>query len=183
MNPAGVVILLIVAALIIIISLVSVTVRRRRMRARESFGLSYKQGAAERHDRDNSERVLRFRKSASEKSRIRPLSPTDRASFRYRWNEVQSDFVEDPNGALVRAQNLVTSVMQARGYPVPELDQAADLSAEHPIVVDNYRAVREIGLRHSRGQATAEDLRQAVMHYRALFQELIEDSRPFSKGA
>lgn len=183
MNPAGVVILLIVAALIIIIGLVSVGVRRRRMRARDGFGLSYKRGAAERRDRESSERVLRFRKGAGEKSRIRPLSPTDRASFRYRWNEVQSDFVEDPNSALARAQSLVTNVMQARGYPVAELDQAADLSAEHPIVIDNYRAVREIALRHSRGQATAEDLRQAVMHYRALFQELIEDSRPFSKGA
>jgi hypothetical protein len=93
-----------------------------------------------------------------------------------RWNEVQARFVDDPRGAVTVADGLVTEVMQARGYPIGDFEQrAADLSVDYPIVVDNYRAAHQIALRHGAGQASTEDLRQAMVHYRALFQELLDE--------
>jgi hypothetical protein len=92
--------------------------------------------------------------------------------------------VDDPKGAVTLAESLVTDVMQARGYPIADFDQhAADISVDHPIVVQNYRAAHDIALRHGRGQASTEDLRNAMVHYRALFQELLDDNQPQRKGA
>lgn len=183
MDSTGVVVLSIIAALIIVLGLIPMIVRKLRTRKeRQVFGGNYPSTMAA-PKRPRSDGVLHFRHKPREKARIRPLSPTDRASFRYRWNEVQSNFVEDPKSALTRAQTLVTNVMQARGYPVAELDQAADISSEHPAVLENYRAVRAIAALQSRGVATPEDLRIAMAHFRLLFQELIEDHHPYSKGA
>ena len=89
--------------------------------------------------------------------------------------EVQARFVDDPRGAVTVADSLVTDVMQLRGYPIGQFEQrAADLSVDYPMIVDNYRAAHDIALRHSAGKASTEDLRQAMVHYRALFQELLE---------
>jgi len=89
---------------------------------------------------------------------------------------VQTRFVDDPKGAVTDADRLVEDVMKTRGYPISEFDQrAADLSVHHPRVVDNYRAARDIAQRHRRGEATTEDLRQAMVYYRGLFQDLLED--------
>jgi hypothetical protein len=89
---------------------------------------------------------------------------------------VQAMFVDDPRGAITRADGLVEEVMKVRGYPVSDFDQrAADLSVHHGRVVENYRAAREIAIRHRRGMATTEDLRQAMVYYRELFQDLLED--------
>ena len=107
-----------------------------------------------------------------------------RSNFAARWGIVQLQFVDDPKGTVTRADQLVTEVMQARGYPVADFEQrAADISVDHPIVVENYRAGHDIALRHSRGEASTEDLRKAMVHYRSLFEELLDDSIPIRKEA
>jgi hypothetical protein len=97
---------------------------------------------------------------------------------------IQLQFVDDPEGTVARADKLVNEVMQARGYPVGDFEQrAADISVDHPVVVENYRAAHDIALSHSRGQASTEDLRKAMVHYRSLFEELLDDSIPVRKEA
>ena len=92
--------------------------------------------------------------------------------------------MDDPRGAVTVAENLVNEVMQARGYPIGEFEQkAADISVDYPSVVENYRAAHEVALRHNTGKASTEDLRQAMVHYRLLFQELLEERQLQKKGA
>src|SRR5205807_6077802 len=165
----------IVVAVVAIAIIAYAAMRKRRSRhLRERFGPEYERVVRNEGGVRQGEGVLEFREKRREKLKIRPLSPTDRSSFLYRWNEVQSRFVDDPKGAVTLADSLVTDVMQARGYPIGEFDErAADLSVDYPTIVDNYRAGHEIALRHSSGQASTEDLRQAMMHYRVLFEELL----------
>ena len=185
MNSTGVVIVLVVAAIIIVAALIMMASRKRRsQKLREQFGPEYDRVVDREGDASKAERVLQFRQKHREKFKIRALSPTDRSSFRYRWNEVQGRFGDDPRGAVTMAESLVTDVMQARGYPIADFEQqAADISVDHPIVVENYRAAHDIALRHGRGEASTEDLRNAMVHYRALFQELLDDNQPQRKGA
>lgn len=109
---------------------------------------------------------------------IRPLSAAERERYLADWRHVQEQFVDDPRGAVVRGNDLVEDVLRARGYPVTDdFDrQVADLSVDHPRVVQNYRLAREIGVRHRRGAATTEDLRQAMVLYRELFEDLLVDT-------
>src|SRR4029077_11733694 len=108
----------------------------------------------------------------------------DRSSFALRWNEVQSRFVDDPRAAVTIAESLVSGGMQARGYPIGEFEQLpADISVDYPVVVENYRAAHAIALRHRAGQASTEDLRQAMVHYRKLFRELLDEGEAQRKGA
>jgi hypothetical protein len=123
--------------------------------------------------------MLEFRGKHRKSLEIRPLSQADHDRFSNRWNEVQSQFVDDPSGAVALADGLITEVMQARGYPTTDFTQrAADISVDHPIVVENYRAAHDIAERRSRGETSTEDLRQAMVHYRALFTELLEERQP-----
>jgi hypothetical protein len=125
-----------------------------------------------------------FVQKRREKLQIRALSPSNRSDFTSRWTTVQSGFVDAPKNAVSRADQLVNEVMQVRGYPVGDFEeQAADISVDHPVVVENYRAAHAIALRHVRGEASTEDLRQAMVHYRSLFDELLEDSLPERKEA
>ena len=185
MNSAPVVTLLIVLAVIIVAALVFTTVRKRRSeRLRERFGPEYDRVVRKEGDTKKAEHVLEFREQHRDKFKIRALSPTDQSSFRYRWNEVQARFVDDPAGAVALADGLVTDVMQARGYPITEFEQqAANISVDHPVLVENYRNAHEIALRRDRGQASTEDLRSAMVHYRSLFQELLDDRQIQKKGA
>jgi hypothetical protein len=135
-------------------------------------------------DPRKAEGVLEFREKRRQKFKIRPLSTPDRSSFAARWNEIQSRCVDDPREAVTVAESLVSEVTQARGYPVGEFEQrAADISVDYPVVVENYRAAHVIALRHSAGQASTEDLRQAMVHYRKLFQELLDEPEAQRKGA
>jgi hypothetical protein len=110
-----------------------------------------------------------------EKFSIRPLGAAERERFISEWRSVQSRFVDDPKGAVTEADKLVIRVMQARGYPMSDFEQrAADISVDHPQVVDNYRAAHEIALRHRRGESTTEDLRNAMLYYRSLFEDLLQ---------
>ncbi|HEV8118281.1 MAG TPA: hypothetical protein VGQ32_07130 [Thermoanaerobaculia bacterium] len=146
--------------------------RTRRLRGR--FGPEYDRAVAQAGDRRKAEDELESRRKRVAKLKLTPLTPEQQNRFGREWAAAQARFVDDPRGAVGDANRLVKEVMQARGYPVGDFDQrAADISVDHPIVVTNYRAAREIAIRAEAGKATTEDLRQAVIHYRELFQELL----------
>ncbi len=115
--------------------------------------------------------------SAWSVSHIRPLAAADRARFVESWARVQARFVDGPGGAVTEADQLLIDVMSTRGYPMADFEQrVADISVDHPVVLDNYRSAHETALRQTRGQARTEDLRQAMIHYRTLFEELVNDT-------
>ena len=150
--------------------------RRRSEALRAQYGPEYDRAVHQIGDKRRAESELVERQERVEELDIHPLSASQRTDYVSRWRDVQSGFVDDPRGAVTDADGLVEHVMKARGYPVANFDQrAADLSVHHPRVVENYRAARDIALRHRRGEATTEDLRQAMVFYRVLFQDLLED--------
>src|SRR5579864_8273406 len=169
-----IVILLVVIAAIVVAAVVFLAARKRRtQQLRERFGPEYDRVVRKEGDVNKGERTLEFRQKHRKSLKIRPLSADEHARFSSRWKEVQGQFVDDPADALI------IEAMQARGYPTTDFtQQAADISVDHPVVVENYRAAHEIAQRRSRGQASTEDLRQAMMHYRALFSELLEEPQP-----
>jgi len=185
MDQNRVLMLIVVLAVIAVLIIVWAAMKKRRSaNLRERFGPEYDRVLEKEGDQRKAEGVLAFREKRREKFTLRPLTAADRSSFTIRWNEVQARFVDDPRGAVTVADSLVTDVMQARGYPIGEFEQrAADISVDHPIVVENYRAAHDIAVRHSSGRASTEDLRQAMVHYRALFQELLDERQPQRKGA
>jgi hypothetical protein len=156
--------------------------KRRSDGLRTSFGPEYDRARREHPDLRSAERSLEERKARVEQLQIRTLSPDERDRFVERWRSAQAQFVDDPAGATRVADALIGEIMQARGYPVGDFEQrAADISVDHPGVVEHYRAAHAIALRTDRGQADSgdtEDLRQAFVHYRALFDDLLEVEAP-----
>jgi hypothetical protein len=149
--------------------------KRRTEQLREGFGPEYDRTVEEVGDRRRAESELDARRKRIAALDIRPLTPDERARFADAWQATQARFVDDPDAAIGDADQLVGEVMQTRGYPVGEFEQrAADVSVDHPEVVSNYRAAHRIALDRERGGAGTEDLRQAMVHYRALFDELLE---------
>jgi FtsZ-interacting cell division protein ZipA len=185
MNQTELLVVIVVIAVIAVAGILFFAMRRRRSQnLRERFGPEYDRVVKQQGDPRKAEGVLEFREKRREKFTIRPLAAADRSSFVLRWNEVQSRFVDDPRGAVTVAESLISEVMQARGYPIGEFEQrAADISVDYPVVVENYRAAHAIAQRHSAGQASTEDLRQAMVHYRKLFQELLDEREAQRKGA
>jgi hypothetical protein len=149
---------------------------RRSSHLRSRFGPQYDRAVEESGGRGKAEADLHTLEKRVAKFDIRPLSTTERDRFAVSWRDIQANFVDNPETAVSRADQLLGEVMQTRGYPVGDFDQrAADLSVDHPVVVENYRAAHEIALRQGRGQATTEDLRQAMIHFRTLFDDLAGD--------
>ena len=149
--------------------------KRRSEQLRSRFGPEYDHELEEKGSRRKAEAELREREKRVEKLDIRPLQPAARQGFLQRWTEVQARFVDDPARAVAYADELLAEVMRTRGYPVSDFDQrAGDISVDHPKVVEHYRSGHEIALKHERGDAGTEDLRQAMIHYRELFDELVE---------
>ena len=185
MNSAQILVLVLVVVVLIAGVVIAFALRKRRsQQLRERFGPEYDRVVSSEGDVRKGERVLEFRQKHREKLKIRSLSANDRASYVQRWKEVQARFVDDPRGAVSVADSLVTDVMQARGYPITDFEQrAADLSVDHPMVVENYRAAHDIAQRHSRGQASTEDLRKAMVHYRSLFEDLLGENQPQRREA
>lgn len=186
MDQNRMVLLAIVVIAIVVIAAIGFLASRRRrsQKLRERFGPEYDRVVRQEGDPRKAEGVLEFRQKRREKFTLHPLTDADRSSFAVRWNEVQARFVDDPRGAVTVADSLVTDVMQARGYPIGEFEQrAADISVDYPLIVDNYRAGHDIARRHSEGKASTEDLRQAMVHYRLLFQELLDEPKSQRKGA
>ena len=132
--------------------------------------------------RRHVEAALDKRTQRVEALHVRPLTANDGARFTQSWRAVQSRFIDSPAGAVREADQLLGDVMSTRGYPVSDFEQrAADISVDHPVVLEHYRTAHEIVLRQSRGEASTEDLRQAMVHYRTLFETLVgEPERPLS---
>jgi hypothetical protein len=148
--------------------------RRRTEQLRARFGPEYDHTVEESGDVRKAEAALQARAKRVEGLQIRALSADEAARFSAAWQRVQTRFVDDPAGAITEADRLVGEVMTARGYPLGDFDRRVeDISVDHPDVVMNYRAARDIAAQHERGQATTEDLRQGMVHYRALFRDLL----------
>jgi hypothetical protein len=167
-----------VAVVLVVAVLAWLYVRRRRTTTaalRQRFGPEYEQAVREHGSERRAEAQLANREKRVEKLNIRNLDPTERERFSGQWHSLQSRFVDDPKGAVTEADELVSSLMQTRGYPVADFNQrAADISVDHPRVVANYRSAHEIALRLGKGEASTEDLRTAMIHYRSLFEELVQ---------
>ena len=175
MSTAAIVAIVVIIALAIIVA-VLVMQRRRSDKLQERFGSEYRQTVAETGSRREAESELRSREKRRADLEIRALEPEARRRYADRWSDVQAGFVDDPAAAVGAADRLVLEVLRERGYPMDDFDQrAADISVDHPEVVSNYRAGHEISERNDAGSAGTEDLRQAMVHYRALFVELLED--------
>jgi len=160
--------------------------KRRTERLRTKFGSAeYDRAVQAGGNRRHAEAGLEKRTQRVEKFHVRPLAAGDRARFVESWRGVQTRFVYGPAGAVAEADQLLGDVMSTRGYPVSDFEQrAADISVNHPLVLENYRTAHGIALRQTQGQATTEDLRQAMVHYRTLFDELVsEPEMPLAKTA
>jgi len=180
-----------IAIAVVVVVLASISIwlfsrKRRTKRLRGQFGgVEYTRAVKEGGSRRHAEAVLDKRAARVESLHIRPLAPADRARFVESWDRIQARFVDGPGSAVTDADQLLGDVMSTRGYPVSDFEQrAADISVDHPLVLENYRAAHECALRQTRGQASTEDLRQAMIHYRTLFEELVaEPEMARAKGA
>ena len=170
-------IILIIAILIAAAVAGWVLYREQRARAlRARFGPEYTHAVREYGNEGRAQDALAARARRMEKIHIRSLTREDHERFVVRWHAVQRSFVDDPGGAIQEADSLVNEVMRSRGYPMADFNhRAEDISVDHPGVVQSFRAAHDIAYRHKRGQAGTEDLRQAMVHYRNLFEELLED--------
>jgi len=149
--------------------------RQQSARLKERFGPEYGRAVGDLGSRTKAEAELKARESRVERLKLIALSPAEALRFSDAWSALQGRFVDNPKGVVAQADQLVRELMQARGYPVADFDRrAADISVDHPAVVDHYRAAQAIAVRDQRGEADTEDQRKAVVHYRALFDELLE---------
>lgn len=176
---SGTVIIIIIVAIIVVAAIVAgVVYETRRRRLRQRFGPEYDRMVEEKGSRTKAEAELASRQRRVAGLDIRPLDPAARARYLENWAAIQEQFVDVPQEATMAAHRLVMTVMQERGYPTEGGDQmVADLSVDHANVLDHYRAAYDINQRAADDAASTEDLRQAMIHYRALFQDLLGDSR------
>ena len=166
----------IVVALVILAAVGYVIVSRNRTKELKGrFGPEYERTVEEQGDPRKAERDLAAREKRVASLQIRPLEPEERSRYAAEWKNVQARFVDDPTRATEDADVLVREVMQKRGYPVGDFEQqAADISVQHPAVVEHYRKAHEIAERSGQEQVSTEDLRNALVHYRALFADLLD---------
>jgi hypothetical protein len=179
--------LIVLAVAVVLIIAVSAWLYLRKRRSitaglRQRFGPEYERAVREHGSERKAEAKLADREKRIEKLNIRELNPMERERFSEQWKSVQSHFVDSPKGAVTEGDDLVSSLMKARGYPISDFDQRAnDISVDHPQVVENYRSAHEIAMRVGKDQATTEDLRTAMIHYRSLFEELVQVPTTFSQ--
>ena len=167
------VVVIVVAAVIVAAGFVSS--RKKTRRLKQHYGREYERLVSETGGQKAAEKELTARERKRDKLDIVPLTPAALSDFSSRWHQVQTGFVDNPATAVGVADRLVTEVMRTRGYPVDDFDQrAADVSVDHPHVVDNYRTAHGIHLSQQHGDVNTEQQREAFVHYRALFEELLE---------
>jgi hypothetical protein len=153
--------------------------RRRREQLRHRFGPEYDRTLAQAGDPARADAILAKRLDRVDRFKLRPLSREQADAFAQQWQHVQARFVDDPDSAVNDADQLVGRVMAARGYPTDDFDRLADdVSVDHPLVVENYRTARALMARRATGEIQTEELRQAVVNYRALFTDLLEVEKP-----
>jgi hypothetical protein len=149
--------------------------KRQSERLQQRFGPEYARTVDALGSRAKAESELKAREDRVGKLTIVPLTPSDASVFSQAWANLQASFIDNPKGVVAQADQLVRELMAKRGYPMADFEhRAADISVDHPAVVENYRAAQIIAARDARGEATTEDLRNAVVHYRVLFHELLE---------
>lgn len=149
--------------------------RKRSLRLKRRFGAEYDLAIAEFRSKSRAEAELMARENRVARLKIVPLAPADAARFSQEWNTLQGQFIDNPKGVVAEADRLVRELMTKRGYPMGDFERiAADISVDHPSVVSAYRTAQAIAARDSRGEADTEELRKAVIHYRTLFDELLE---------
>jgi hypothetical protein len=166
----------VVAIVVIAIAAYLIAIRRRRKALQRDFGPEYERAVARSGDVRGGESDLMARRDRREKLDIRPLRPESRDNYRRSWEQLQGRFVDDPAGVIGQADGLIIAVMGERGYPMEDFDRRADdISVDHPEVVEHYRKGHAISDRLARNEdVSTEDLRQGLVHYRSLFQELLE---------
>jgi FtsZ-interacting cell division protein ZipA len=175
MDTQTIVIIVLVIALVAVVGWILYD-RRRSQGLKSRFGPEYRRVVDEADDRRAAESELEARQRRIEKLDIRPLPEAERDRYAAEWKTVQAHFVDEPAAAISEADRLIGDVMEAQGYPVADFDQrAADVSVDHPGVVEHYRAAHAIATTEAEPDATTttEDLRQAMVHYRALFEDLL----------
>jgi hypothetical protein len=173
--------ILIVSAAVVLVLLAVYLVRRKRKSAalRQHFGLEYDRAVVTHGSERKAEATLAGREARVEKLNIRELGATERERFVADWLTVQSRFVDHPKGAVTEADELVTSLLQARGYPLSGFEQrAADISVDYPLLIEKYRSAQAIAVRNGKADATTEELRSAMISYRSIFDELIQVTKP-----
>lgn len=178
MNQTTAIVLIV--GLVVVLAVAWMYFRQKRSKAlRTHFGSEYDRLTHEKGSQGRAEAELAERQRRVKRLTIRPLARDASTRYAQMWNDQQARFVDEPKAAVAEADHLVEEVMKERGYPVGEFDQrAADISVDHPRLVQNYRAAHEITLREQRGQATTEDLRAAMIYYRDLFRELLDEPLP-----
>ena len=174
MDPKVLVTIVVVLAIVVIAAVVIARRRQRSTHLKEQFGPEYERTVLQHGNAAKAESALAEREARVQKLTIRELPATERAAYADEWAAVQRRFVDDPSMAVSEADRLVNRVMNSRGYPMADFDQRIeDISVNYPVVVQNYRSARDIFVRHSSGRASTEDLRQAMVYYRSLFEELL----------
>lgn len=170
------IVIAVVAIILIAIAAYAIAILRRRKELQRTFGPEYDRAVAERGDVRGAESDLVARRDRRSKLDIRPLRAESRDAYRRNWEQLQARFVDDPAGALGQADGLIIAVMSERGYPMNDFEQRSDdISVDHPGVVEHYRKAHAISGPLTRGQqVSTEDLRQGLVHYRYLFDELLE---------
>lgn len=175
--PANTVILVVVLAVVAIVAVAALIMRRRQQseRLKQRFGPEYGRAVQELGGPTKAEAELKKREDRVARLNITALTPAEAARFTQAWNHLQGRFVDNPRGVVAEADQLVRELMTKRGYPMGDFERrAADISVDHPGVVATYRAAQLIAARDARGEADTEELRKAVVHYRTLFDELLE---------
>lgn len=180
MDSSQIALIAVLVVVLVVAMVILITTGRRRSRAlAEKFGPEYdrtlaalgRKGKAEKDLEERARRVAHFH--------IRVLTPSERHRFAEFWRVAQERFVDSPSRAVAEADTLLTDVMRTRGYPTGDFEtRAADISVDHPRVVQNYHAAHALAQQSREGKATTENLRQAMVHYRALFEELLEIPAP-----
>jgi uncharacterized protein YneF (UPF0154 family) len=175
MNTTTIIIVVVVVVIVGVILGLVFSRRKRSDQLQEHFGPEYDRTVQTMGGEKKAQTELNERQKHVETLDIRPLSVSEHDRYLAEWTAVQSKFVDEPGQAIVDADRLIMEVMQIRGYPVSDFDQrAADISVKYPALVTNYRGAREIANKNKLGQANTEELRQAMIYYRSLFEELLK---------
>jgi hypothetical protein len=177
MSSTQVVVTVVVVLAVVVLAAMGWMMARRRA-LRQRFGPEYDRAVESEESRSAAERELRARERRHAELELRPLSGEARQRYTSGWEQIQERFVDSPNEAVSAADELVSKLIAERGYPTGEYEeQVAYLSVEHARTLEQYREAHEINLRNQRGEATTEEMRRAIVHYRALFADLLGDER------
>jgi hypothetical protein len=174
-------VLLIVVLVVVVLAVAALMRQRRTAALRDRFGPEYDRTVDTADDKRGAEQELQDRARRRDKLDVRPLPEAARARYAEQWRGIQERFIDDPAGSVGSAHTLLDQVMAERGYPTTDFEQQADLvSVDHPRVVENYRAAYAVNQRQATGQASTEDMRDALVRYRSLFEDLL---RPDAGGS